>query len=224
MPSFNSYLVTQQTADVMNALLGIGSRYGTSIANEIGSAKWGLIDKDYKQTTMALVSIYTDHLRNGLAAQHAYEISLNLGGVTNRIDRMINALEDAVYGTGKSAKAVVAAAKANGVNQVKATQTSLKLQMLANDIGKIAADWERFEREEHRKPNWTAYARFRNRWLGAWYDIEVADRDFVTERIPNRAGLDDLINAINEDLPSPAKHLRKVEQAFRVAARQTGKS
>lgn len=122
----------------------------------------------------------------------------------------------------KAAKRVIKAA--NGVNQVKATQTSLKLQMLANDIGKIAADWERFEREEHRKPNWTAYARFRNRWLGAWYDIEVADRDFVTERIPNRAGLDDLINAINEDLPSPAKHLRKVERAFRVAARQTAKT
>ncbi len=120
---------------------------------------------------------------------------------------------------GKSAKAaaVIQAAKAVGTPRVKASRASAQLLAIAQDVAKIASDWERFAKEENRKPNWTAYGRFRARWGGWFSDVQTSDRA-AEQRITNRVLIDDLIDGIREELPNPAAHIRKLERELKKAA------
>lgn len=115
------------------------------------------------------------------------------------------------------AAAVIRAAKAVGTPRVKASRASAQLLAIAQDVAKIASDWERFAKEENRKPNWTAYGRFRARWGGWFSDVQTSDRA-AEQRITNRVLIDDLIDGIREELPNPAAHIRKLERELKKAA------
>ena len=133
-PGYDERQVITTISAAMDTARTLEAKYYRPLRDSIGADKLRPIDSLQMNLTSDLIEVYMDDVRSGIDPDKTGQIAGKLQGTVVKIQQCMNLLEDAEYGTGKSAKAVVAAAKANGVKRV---ERGVSARILVPDIERL---------------------------------------------------------------------------------------